>query len=146
VAEEDAEPKDARPEDTEPEDTEPEDTKPEDTEPEDTEPEDTKPEDTEPEDTEPENTEPEDDKTIEAVKELIGASYLSGNASTWAWLHHLPVSESRGRLVELHNHERHLQLQTATENISSSATSSDMKSGTRKRPAAASDEPIMKTS
>jgi hypothetical protein len=24
---------------------------------------------------------------IEAVKELIGASYLSGNASTWAWLH-----------------------------------------------------------
>jgi hypothetical protein len=38
-------------------------------------------------DAEPEDAEPEDDKTIEAVKELIGASYLSGNASTWAWLH-----------------------------------------------------------
>jgi len=34
-----------------------------------------------------EDTEPEDDKTTEAVKELICASYLSGNASTWAWLH-----------------------------------------------------------
>ena len=38
-------------------------------------------------DAEPEDTEPGDDKTIEAVKELISASYLSGNASTWAWLH-----------------------------------------------------------
>ena len=38
-------------------------------------------------DAEPEDTEPGDDKTIEAVKELIGASYLSSNASTWAWLH-----------------------------------------------------------
>ena len=220
-------------------------------------------------DAEPEDTEPGDDETIEAVKELIGASYLSGNASTWAWLHlrfpqklekggntvlvdaitqldpdfvrkkewlmrlkmrkqlgikefvndeqfqfhgrlippglfitrtskisgpllfkpgeatspyplcastdhplmklkddgcfvffdkdginfrardgkllHcLPVSGFRGRLVELYNHERHLQLQTATENISSSAASSDMKSGTRKRRAAASEEPITK--
>jgi hypothetical protein len=33
------------------------------------------------------DAEPEDDKTIEAMKELIGDSYLSGNASTWAWLH-----------------------------------------------------------
>jgi len=48
---------------------------------------DAEPEDAEPEDAEPEDAEPEDDKTIEAVKELIGASYLSGNASTWAWLH-----------------------------------------------------------
>jgi hypothetical protein len=59
-------------------------------------------------------------------------------------LHHLPVSEFRGRLVELYNHERHLQLQTATENISSSAASSVMKSGTRKRQAAASEELITK--
>ena len=59
-------------------------------------------------------------------------------------LHYLPVSEFRGRLVELYNRERHLQLQTATENISSSAASSDMKSGTRKRRAAASEEPITK--
>jgi hypothetical protein len=59
-------------------------------------------------------------------------------------LHHLPVSEFRARLVELYNHERHLQLQTATENISSSAASSDMKSGTCKRRAAASEEPITK--
>jgi len=221
-------------------------------------------------DAEPEDAEPEDDKTIEAVKELIGASYLSGNASTWAWLHlrfppklekgsntvlvdaitqldpdivrkkewlmrlkmrkqlgikefvndeefqfhgrlippglfrtrkskssgtllfkpgeasspyalcastdhplmklkddeecfiffdkdglnfrardgkllhPSPVSEFRGRLVELYNHERHLQLQTVTENISSSAASSDMKSGTRKQRAAASEELITK--
>lgn len=59
-------------------------------------------------------------------------------------LHHLPVSEFRGRLVELYNHERHLQLQTATENISSSAASSDMKSRICKRRAAASEEPITK--
>ena len=226
--------------------------------------------DAEPEDAEPEDAEPEDDKTIEAVKELIGASYLSGNASTWAWLHlrfpqklrkggntvlvdaitqldpdivqkkewlmrlkmrkqlgikefvndedfqyhgrlippgffstwtskssgpllfkpgeasspyplcastdhplmklkddegcfvffdkdginirardrkllhSLPVSEFCGRMVELYNHERHLQLQTAAENISSSAASSDKESGTRKRQAAASEEPITK--
>ncbi len=59
-------------------------------------------------------------------------------------LHHLPVSEFRGRLVELYNHEHHLQLQTATKNISSSATSSDIKSGTCKRRVAASREPITK--
>ncbi len=228
--------------------------------------------DTEPEDAQPEDAQPKDGKTIEAVKELIGASYLSGNASTWAWLHlrcpkklekggntvlvdaitqldpdvvrkkewlmrlkmrkqlgirelvndeefqfhgrlippgffsnrtskfsgpllfkpgeatspyplcastdhpllklkddeecfvffdkdeinfrardgrmlhPLPVSEFRRRLVELYNHERYLQLQKATENISSSAASSDMKSGTRKRRAAASEEPITKRS
>ncbi|PGH16888.1 hypothetical protein AJ80_05032 [Polytolypa hystricis UAMH7299] len=38
-------------------------------------------------DAEPEDTESEDDKTIETVKELISVSCLSGNASTWAWLH-----------------------------------------------------------
>jgi hypothetical protein len=60
-------------------------------------------------------------------------------------LHSLPVSEFCGRMVELYNHERHLQLQTATENISSSAASSDMRSRTRKRrAAAASEEPITK--
>jgi hypothetical protein len=49
------------------------------------------------EDVEPEDAEPEDDKTIEAVKELIGASYLSGNASTWAWLHlRLPQHLEKG--------------------------------------------------
>ena len=33
------------------------------------------------------DAEPEDDKTVKAVKYMIGACYLSGNVSTWAWLH-----------------------------------------------------------
>ena len=47
-------------------------------------------------------------------------------------LHSLPVSEFCGRKVELYNHKRHLQLQTAAGDISSSAASSDLESGTRK--------------
>lgn len=33
------------------------------------------------------DAEPEDDKTIEVARGPISASYLSGNASTCAWLH-----------------------------------------------------------
>ncbi len=51
----------------------------------------------EPEDTELHDKEPEDAKTIKAVEELIGASYHSGNASTWAWLHfRFPQELSKG--------------------------------------------------
>jgi len=53
----------------------------------DSEPEDNELEDSEPEDSEPLDDESEDNKTTEAIKELISASYLDGNASTWAWLH-----------------------------------------------------------
>ncbi|KAI9775851.1 MAG: hypothetical protein M1839_000725 [Geoglossum umbratile] len=70
-----------------------------------------------------------------------GINFRAGDGKL---LHHLPVSEFPGRLVELYDHERHLQLQTATENISSSAASSDMKSGTRKRRAAVFEEPLTK--
>ncbi len=59
----------------------------EDNEPKDSEPEDNELEDSEPEDSEPLDDESEDNKTTEAIKELISASYLDGNASTWAWLH-----------------------------------------------------------
>lgn len=58
-----------------------------DSESEDNEPKDSEPEDSEPEDSEPLDDESEDNKTTEAIKELISASYLDGNASTWAWLH-----------------------------------------------------------
>jgi hypothetical protein len=59
-------------------------------------------------------------------------------------LQSLRVSEFCERMIELYNHERHLQLQNTTENTSSTAASSGMKSGTRKRQAAASEEPITK--
>lgn len=43
-------------------------------------------EDNKPKDSEPVDDKSEDNKTTEAIKELISASYLDGNASTWAWL------------------------------------------------------------
>lgn len=55
-----------------------------DSESEDNEPKDSEPEDNELEDGEPLDDESEDNKTTEAIKELISASYLDGNASTWA--------------------------------------------------------------
>ena len=55
------------------------------------------PEDSEPEDGESLENESEDNKTTEAIKELISASYLEGNASTWAWLHlRLPQQLRKG--------------------------------------------------
>lgn len=44
-------------------------------------------EDNEPKDSEPLDDGSEDNKTTEAIKELISASYLYGNVSRWAWLH-----------------------------------------------------------
>lgn len=43
--------------------------------------------DCESEDSEPLDDEFGDNKTTEAIKELISASYVDGNACTWAWLH-----------------------------------------------------------
>lgn len=43
--------------------------------------------DSDPEDNEPLDDESEDNKTFKAIRELISASYINGNASTWAWLH-----------------------------------------------------------
>lgn len=55
-------------------------------------------------------------------------------------LHSLPVSCSKGRIVELYRRERHLLLQAAGENIVSSVASSDADSGRHKRRALASEQ------